>query len=54
MLGIFKKTCTFCGGAGSKGFRIPDRLNAFVCKGCYERWEGTGRTSRPFRSRPLI
>ena len=43
MLGFFKKTCTFCGGAATKGFRVPDRQHGFVCRGCYERWEGTGR-----------
>jgi hypothetical protein len=44
MLGVWTKTCTFCGAAGTKGFRIPDRLSSFVCKACYEAWEAAGRT----------
>jgi hypothetical protein len=43
MLGIWKKRCTLCGAVATKGFRAPDRLNGFVCKSCYERWESDGR-----------
>ena len=43
MLGFWKKTCTFCGAVATKGFRIPDRMDSFICKACYETWEAAGR-----------
>jgi len=44
MFTIFKKTCRLCGTAAAKGFRVPDRINGFVCRACYEQWEAAGRT----------
>jgi hypothetical protein len=43
VLGVWRKTCTFCGMTGTKGFRIRDRLNSFICRACYEAWDVAGR-----------
>lgn len=43
MLALFKKTCMFCNGVATKGFRVPDRLKGFVCGECYQRWVDAGR-----------
>jgi tRNA(Ile2) C34 agmatinyltransferase TiaS len=43
MFGLFRKSCAFCGGAASKGFRVPDLTKGFVCEACYRHWESAGR-----------
>ena len=46
MFGFGTKTCQICGSNGrvKNGFRVPDRLGAFVCAACYQAWERGGRT----------
>jgi hypothetical protein len=45
MFGFGKRKCTLCGNrvAAKQVFRAPDRLEAFVCRNCFERWEAAGR-----------
>jgi hypothetical protein len=43
MLGFWRKSSAFCGATAKKRFRTPDRVNGFVCRACFERWNGDGR-----------
>jgi hypothetical protein len=46
MLFFTKKTCQICRSTARMrgGFRVPDRLDAFICNACYQAWERAGRT----------
>ena len=46
MLGFRTKTCHICRSRvlARGGYRVPDRIDAFVCRRCYEAWERAGRT----------
>ena len=45
MLGFLRVTCQFCSARVSRrqARRGQDGRRAFVCNGCYERWDQAGR-----------